>query len=273
MTFDKNNRLSYSSLNRGSKSVTTAQGNMDEDEQGADASAAQAMHVVANGFIDDGRNTIASQLVDRLREAIVSGQFAPGSKINLQKARALFQVSLSPLREALARLISDGLVIFEDNRGYRVAPMSLADLEEITSLRLEFELFALREAIRLGDTTWEGDVVRALHRLNKEERNADNPATLEAWEQIHRQFHLTLISGCKKPHLMHFCSVLLNLNDRYRRTFLRATSGDRNVAFEHSEIAHAAVARDAEFASQRLHDHIRRTGGNLLTHVAARGLT
>lgn len=242
-------------------------------EEKANGSPTRAMQVVANGFVDDGKNTIASQLVDRLREAIVSGQLEAGAKINLQKARSIFQVSLSPLREALARLISDGLVTFEDNRGYRVAPMSLADLEEITNLRLEFELYALREAIRLGDATWEGNVVRALHRLNKEERDAERPATLEAWEQIHREFHLTLISGCGKPHLMNFCSVLLNLNDRYRRTFLRATSGDRNVAFEHSEIAHAAVARDAEYASQKLHEHIRRTGGNLLTHIAAKGVT
>jgi DNA-binding GntR family transcriptional regulator len=239
----------------------------------AGGSAVRAMHVVANGFVDDGKNTIASQLVDRLREAIVSGQLEAGAKINLEKARSVFQVSLSPLREALARLISDGLVTFEDNRGYRVAPMSLADLEEITSLRLEFELYALREAIRLGDSAWEGNVVRALHRLNKEERDAERPETLEAWEQVHRQFHLTLISGCGKPHLMNFCSVLLNLNDRYRRTFLRATSGDRNVAFEHSEIAHAAVARDTDYASRKLHDHIRRTGGNLLTHIAAKGVT
>ncbi|TWG61380.1 DNA-binding GntR family transcriptional regulator [Aminobacter sp. J15] len=240
-------------------------------DHGAEESA-NAMTAVADGFIDDGKNTIASQLVDRLREAIVSGQLEAGSKINLQKARTVFQVSLSPLREALARLISDGLVTFEDNRGYRVAPMSLADLEEITSLRLEFEIYALREAIRLGDAAWEGNVVRALHRLNKEKREADSPATLEAWEQMHRAFHLTLISGCGKPHLMQFCSVLLNLNDRYRRTFLRATSGDRNVAFEHSEIAHAAVARDADYAAQKLHDHIRRTGGNLLTHISAKGL-
>ena len=52
---------------------------------------------------DDGKNTIASQLVDRLREAIVSGQVEAGSKINLERARERFSVSLSPLREALAR--------------------------------------------------------------------------------------------------------------------------------------------------------------------------
>lgn len=245
---------------------------LNDTDQSTSAESPEALPALASGFIDNGKNTIASQLVSRLREAIVAGQLEAGTKINLDRARSLFQVSLSPLREALARLVSDGLVTFEDNRGYRVAPMSLLDLEEITTLRLEFELFALREAIRLGDAAWEGEVIRVLHRLNKAERNAAEATTLEAWEDIHRQFHLTLIAGCNKPHLMNFCGVLLNLNDRYRRTYLRATSGDRNVTFEHSEIAHAAVARDADFACEKLRDHIYRTGTNLKAHIAAQGV-
>jgi DNA-binding GntR family transcriptional regulator len=71
---------------------------------------------------------------------------------------------------------------------------------------------------------------------------------------------------------MNFCSVLLNLNDRYRRTFLRATSGDRNVAYEHSEIAQAAVSRDPDFACERLREHIHRTGTNLRKHIAEHGI-
>jgi DNA-binding GntR family transcriptional regulator len=217
---------------------------------------------------DDGKNTIASQLVDRLREAIVSGHVEAGSKINLERARESFSVSLSPLREALARLISDGLVEFEDNRGYRVATISLSNLEQITWLREELETLALRQAIAVGDVNWEGDVMRSLHRLNRTIRDAAVPETLERWEAYHRDFHLTLISGCKMPLLLTFCRVLLNLNDRYRRSFLRATSGDRNVSAEHSEIAEGTVARDAEFACARLRDHIHRTGANLRAHLA-----
>jgi DNA-binding GntR family transcriptional regulator len=240
--------------------------------EAASGNGATFMPAMATALVDDGKNTIASQLVARLREAIVSGQLPAGGKINLDKARQQFQVSLSPLREALARLISDGLVVFEDNRGYRVAPMSLANLEEITSLREEMETYALREATKVGDSQWEGEVIRTLHRLNRAERDAAKPETLEAWEAIHREFHLTLISGCGKPLLMNFCSVLLNLNDRYRRTFLRATSGDRNVAYEHSEIAQAAVSRDPDFACERLREHIHRTGTNLRKHIAEHGI-
>ncbi|AVH44118.1 GntR family transcriptional regulator [Agrobacterium tumefaciens] len=224
------------------------------------------------GFSDDGKNTIGSQLAFRLREAIISGELEAGSKIHLDRARQSFNVSLSPLREGLARLISDGLVEFEDNRGYRVSPISLANLEEITSLREELEVFALRESIRVGDVEWESNVMRVLHKLNRTERDASRPETLEHWEAAHREFHLALISGCGKPLLLHFCKTLLNLNDRYRRIFLTQTSGDRNVGQEHSEIAQGAVARDLDYATDKLRQHIHRTGKNLLEHLARTGV-
>lgn len=237
-----------------------------------DAAAPATESTPSGGFADDGRNTIGSQLASRLREAIISGELQAGSKINLEKARQAFNVSLSPLREGLARLISDGLVEFEDNRGYRVSPISLTNLEEITSLREQLEVFALRESMRIGDVDWEGNVMRTLHRLNRTERDAARPETFERWEAVHRDFHLTLISGCGKPLLLHFCNLLLNLNDRYRRVFLNRTSGDRNVSQEHSEIAQGAVARDMDYACERLRQHIHRTGTNLRRHLAEKGI-
>jgi DNA-binding GntR family transcriptional regulator len=219
---------------------------------------------------DDRKNTMASQLLARLREAILVGDLAPGTKINLERARARFDVSLSPLREALARLISDGLVEFEDNRGYRVAPVSLANLAEVTHLRSEFESLALRNAIAAGTLDWEGDVMRALHRLSRTVRDPARPESFEQWEAAHSDFHLALIAGCAMPQLLGFCRVLHNLNDRYRRIFLQTQPGDRNVGAEHREIAELALARDVETACARLRDHIQRTGSNLRRHLADR---
>ncbi|SNR26276.1 GntR family transcriptional regulator [Paracoccus sediminis] len=220
---------------------------------------------------DEGKNTMSSQILLRLRERIVSGDLAAGSKINLDQVRAGLQVSLSPLREALARLTADGLVLFEDNRGYRVAPVSATDFEEIVLLRDRFETHALRESMANGDLSWEGEVIRALHRLNRSERDANCPDTLALWEAAHREFHLALIAGCGMPVLLRFCATLLTLHDRYRRTFLRRTSGDRNVVLEHSEIAQAAVARDADYACDRLRDHLARTSGNLRDYLRQGG--
>jgi DNA-binding GntR family transcriptional regulator len=232
------------------------------------AGARGALELLRDGGAPDAKNTKATKLVDRLREAILSGELKPGAKINLDRVRQEFDVSLSPLREALARLIAVGLVQLHDNRGYTVAPVSLADLGEITRLRVEFESLALSSAIANADLTWEGEVMRALHRLNRTTRDPADPATLEAWEQAHRDFHMSLLGGCGMPLLLNFCLVLHNLNDRYRRVFLVAQGGDRNVVGEHSEIAQGAVARDAAFACEKLRDHIHRTGSNLQNRLA-----
>jgi DNA-binding GntR family transcriptional regulator len=218
--------------------------------------------------LDEKKNTIASQLVEKLRETILTGELAPGVKINLDRVRDRLDVSLSPLREALARLIADGLVEFEDNRGYRVAPVSLANLAEITTLRAEFETLALRYAILVGDVEWESNVIRSLHGLNRTPRDSGIPETLGQWEAAHFAFHVSLIAGCGMPQLLSFCRVLHRLNDRYRRIFLKTQPGDRNVSTEHSEIAQGAVARDSEFACSRLADHIQRTGVNLRKHLS-----
>jgi DNA-binding GntR family transcriptional regulator len=230
------------------------------------------MFAVADGargaLVDDKINTMSTQLVHRLREKIINGELAPGSKINLALAREHFGVSLSPLREALARLVADGLAEFEDNRGYRVAPVSLANLAEVTQLRTELECSALRHAMAKGDVEWEGDVVRALHRLNRITRDPAVPATLAQWEAAHAAFHATLIGGCAMPLLQNACRVLHNLNDRYRRIFLRDAGGDRDVAAEHSELAERAVRREVEPACDSLCHHIQRTGTNLYDYLS-----
>ena len=169
---------------------------------------------------EPGKNTIASRLVDRLHEAILAGELKPGAKINLEQVRRTWRVSLSPLREALARLIAVGLVELHDNRGYSVTQVSLGNLEEIIQVRMEVECRALAFAIAQGDLGWESDLMRALHRLNRTVRNPGQPETLEAWEHAHRNFHLALIAGCKMPLLINFCRMLHSLNDRYRRIFL-----------------------------------------------------
>jgi DNA-binding GntR family transcriptional regulator len=214
------------------------------------------------------KSTKASRLVDQIREAILSGELKPGSKINLEKLRREFDVSLSPLREGLARLIAVGLVELHNNRGYTVAPVSLSNLSEITRLRAEFESLAVSAAIANGDVNWESNVMRSLHRLNRTRRDPGDPMTLAAWENAHRDFHMSLLAGSGMPMLLHFCAVLHSLNDRYRRVFLVESGGDRNVATEHSEIAQGAVARDTTYACDKLREHIQRTGSNLRARLS-----
>lgn len=103
--------------------------------------------------------TLASSLTARIKLAILRGDLPPHSKLRLDELRVQFGVSLSPLREALSRLSREGLIQVEDQRGYRVAPVSRHNLKELVRLRTEFECLALGEAIKNGDIEWEASLL------------------------------------------------------------------------------------------------------------------
>ncbi|MGV3570654.1 MAG: GntR family transcriptional regulator [Ramlibacter sp.] len=216
---------------------------------------------VAQAAAESGQ-TLSTTIAGTLRAAIANGELAPGGKLRLDELRATFGVSLSPLREALSRLSAEGFVVVEDQRGYRVAPVSEANLVEVTKLRSMVETFALREAIARGDDQWEGEVVAALYRVNKLEK-ADALADPLAWEAAHRELHHRLISACRMPLLLGFSATLHDLNDRYRRLFLKSRPFDRAVRREHTDICDAALARNADLACGILREHIERTGANI----------
>lgn len=210
-----------------------------------------------------GNATLSSTLVARVREAIMRGDLMPGAKLVLDRMRATYGVSLSPLREALCRLESEGLVQIEDQRGYRVAPVSKENLAEVIRLRVEMEGLAARESVAHGDAAWEGRIVAALHLLGRIPREAPTSAEQEAWGKAHRAFHAELISACRMPILRQFCETLHDQSDRYRRIFLKDHKPDRDVPAEHAAIAAAMIERRADDAVRLLRDHIERTGRNI----------
>lgn len=204
--------------------------------------------------------TLSSRICADLRAAILRGDLAPAEKINLDRLRETYQISISPLREAVSRLIAEGLVNFEDQRGYSVTPVSLADLAEVTRLRGELETIALGEAVNNGDLEWESAVMGALYRLSRTAKD-----TPEAWEEAHSAFHMALVSGCGAPRLLQICAMLRTLQDRYRRLWPPSPQDGaaRQIAEEHRAIAEAATSREAARAAALLRAHIEATGTEL----------
>jgi len=188
---------------------------------------------------------------------------APGTKVNIDRVRDSLGISLSPLREALSRLSSEGFLTFQDKRGYRVTEVSEQDLRQITVLRIDLESLALREAIALGDFEWERTVMNKLNVLNKIRRDTNRVETLEAWENAHKNFHFELLAPCGMPLLLQFTATLHDLNDRYRRLFLAAAPVKRNSRAEHKEFAQAAIERRTKDAVSLLKQHIKRTGDQI----------
>lgn len=211
--------------------------------------------------------TLTTVVSDRLRADILNGRRKPGSKVRLEELKAEFGVSWSPIREAVSRLAAEGLLLGEDQRGYRVAPASRAELDEVIRLRVLFEPMALQRAIEQGDDAWEADVVTAHHRLGKFEGQRETNGVAFEWETWHRSFHDALIGASASPLLLQFCSTLHDMNDRYRRIFLQAHAFDRDVAGEHQAIFESTLARKPKKAAALLKAHIERTGRNILASM------
>jgi len=208
--------------------------------------------------------TLALSIAQRLREDVLAGRYLPGAKIRLEDIRQAFGVSWSPIREAVTRLVSEGLMIADSQKGYRVAPATRAELEETIRLRVLLEPQALRLAIALGNDAWEAQVLAAHHRLAKLESQRISGQETEQWEAWHAAFHTTLTEPCQSAILLQFCQQLNKIQDRYRRIFFAQHDVDRDVASEHRLITEATLERNADRACSLLADHIERTGRNIL---------
>ena len=197
----------------------------------------------------------------RLRRDIIEGRYPPGEKLRVEHLKDAYQVSAGTLREALALLVSDSLVISQAQRGFRVAPMSLDDLRDITHTRTLLECAALRESIALGDDEWEARVVSSYHRLSlAEARLINNVAgVFTDWEQRNQEFHEALISACTSPWTLRFRALLYQQSRRYRWLSAVRTEVSNAVHAQHQAIFEAVLNRDTERANQLLSEHLHLT--------------
>lgn len=204
-----------------------------------------------------------------LRQMIVTGALKPGEKLKIDALRKLLDTGASPIREALSLLTSDNLVERHDQRGFRTSEVSATNFEEILKLRCTLEDLALRESIANASEDWEENIVLAHHRMQRAKGS-----TLEAFEEQHKAFHMSLLANAQSPILVKFCSQLYDLNIRYRYLAGNALNYQRrDVSDEHTGILEAAVARDAELASDRLLNHYKMTGAFLAGLIGDGGLS
>lgn len=210
--------------------------------------------------------TLAASAYSRLRQDILRCRLMPGAKLRLGELRREYQVGFSPLREALARLSGEGLALLEGQRGFRVAPVSAQDLEDIARVRCEIETIALRMSIERGGDAWEADIAAALHHLLLLPHGrwpAGSPLTDE-WSKRHKRFHDSLVAASGSPRLLGIREDLFEHSERYRRLLIAHGTQYRDLAREHRDIAQAVLARDTTSACALLETHIRTTAQSMM---------
>ena len=210
--------------------------------------------------------TISEQAFQALRQDVLSGRHAPEVKLKLDSLQSLYGFSSSPLREALNRLVQEGLVKADERRGFRVTTISPADLADITKMRLMLDIPALTDSIQTGDDAWEAEIVAAFHRLEKiESRLPQGPVVLDAeWSQRHRDFHFSLIAACTSERQLAWSMSLFDQAERYRHFAARNRTVSKKKDEEHRSLMNAVLNRDITTATMLLAEHISSTQSNVL---------
>jgi GntR family transcriptional regulator, carbon starvation induced regulator len=206
------------------------------------------------------KETLASTVYGRLRRDILTVELPPNAKLNIRSLCERFSVGLSPVREALSRLSRENLVRQTDHRGFTVAPVSKADLHDLTKARCALDGMALRQSIEGREQSWEEQLLVSYHRLFRTPRfdGADTKLRSPAWEDAHRQFHAALVAGCGSQRLMAISGQLFEAAERYRHLG-RIAGKSRAQGDEHRPIMEAALAYDADLATRLLTCHYQTT--------------
>ncbi len=209
--------------------------------------------------------SITSQIYGRIRGDILCGALEPGQKLKIEELRRAYGSGSSPIREALSLLTSDRLVERADQRGFRVALVSVDAFEELLKTRCWLEERALSESMERGGKDWEERVVLAEYHLSRTERSASRRSFIanEDWETCHKAFHMALISACGSSILLNFCDQLYDQNVRYRHVAGKVAYPKRDIAKEHRSIMQAALDRNTISAVAGLADHYKATGAFL----------
>ena len=210
--------------------------------------------------------SLTQRVYDRLRADLLACRLVPDQKLKINDLCAQLAAGTSAVREALSRLASEGFITAEPQRGFRVTPVSLDELRDLTDTRCQIEGLCLKSAIERGGLEWETDVIASLHRLSKTPVSApgDPKRYNDAFAAAHTIFHEALVAACASPWLLRLRRTLYVQQARYRWLSRPLAKVERDLNSEHAEIAAATLARDVDQAVRLLSEHFQLTARIIL---------
>ena len=199
--------------------------------------------------------TTTAFVLDSIRDGILNGQYALGSRFDQKEIAEDLGVSLVPVREALRMLEGEGFVTINPRRGAFVTDISIAELEELYLIRAELEELATWRAVPNLDPARVTELATIIERM-AEATNARDYAQLM---ELNRVFHFTIYEAADLVLLLEMMGSLWNRSSLYRRVFTYLPERAIQALQEHKEIYDACVTGDAKAAGQAVRRNIRQT--------------
>jgi len=187
-----------------------------------------------------------------IREEITHGEFAPGERLVEFKLAERFKTSRGPIREAMSQLESEGLIHFEQNKGFTVSKLSSKELEEIYNLRSLLEGYAAR----LGAESATKDHIKYLRDLHRQLKLAARNADLESWTQNNILFHDFFLQYSGNDNLRQVLDGLKRRVNWYHYMVVLIPGHFKAYIEHHEGLLRACEAKDGEMAEKFMRLHI-----------------
>lgn len=202
--------------------------------------------------VENNEDSTVEKVLAFIRRRIINGEFPPGSKIEPKKIADTCKTSLIPVREALRVLQTDGLVTVFHNKGTWVARMSLADLNDLYSVRVNLE----GETVRMIEEV-RPDTIARLRDILKRAREHSSAGDKDALHRLNKDFHFEIYRLCGSPWRLRLIDTLWDHAERYQR--LSINYRDDGADEEHRAIVDALERGDRDEAGMALATHLRST--------------
>ncbi|SDU90402.1 DNA-binding transcriptional regulator, GntR family [Microlunatus sagamiharensis] len=197
--------------------------------------------------------TAHGYVLQRMRQAILDGELPSGSRLIQAELAQQFDVSITPVREALRDLAGEGLVVFDPHRGSRVRSFDLGEVQEIYQIRMALEPLMVSRMIGQVDADRLDEAARLIRKM---ERTKD----INVWSDLNRRFHACFAEEGRTSRLATILSGLRDSASVYVGLSLRASPERRAESDrEHTQILEAYRRGDTEAATRLAVQHMRTT--------------
>jgi DNA-binding GntR family transcriptional regulator len=200
---------------------------------------------------------------DYLHRQAVGFGFKPEERINEVEVAGILDMSRAPVREALNRLVMNGLVVFEAGKGFFCRKLSIREISELFEIRSDLETAGMRSAVRNATDA----EIRAARESWAELVERQNEMDIETLVNSDEQFHLHLMELAGNSERVKY---MRNINERIRfvrRINLESEKGRATTLSEHTHVLDALFARDGERAAELMALHLKSSSAELRSHV------
>ncbi|ACY99887.1 MULTISPECIES: GntR family transcriptional regulator [Thermomonospora] len=212
------------------------------------------------------RPQLGDEVAARLREQIMEGRIRPGQYLRLERLAAEFGISVTPVREALQSLRSQGFVLLEPRRGFVVAPLSRQDVQDLFWVQADI---AAELAARAATTLTTG-TLRELNAIQHAMGRSVEAGRIDLVEEHNHDFHRCINLAARSAKLAWSLGAVA----RYvpRGLYGRLPDWPRIALEDHRRILAALREADPEETGAAMRAHIMRAGELLIAHLERQGL-